>query len=156
MNSTCTFAPTYTALRLVDSVARREHLTNRFDILDAVCNDLEKKFGGEALEDVLQQMHMGTTTQILHVIDIYLNQDLAPSNQPTVTEGAIKLVKKIVEKQGLTDRMDILEAVCDYLEARWPEPTLEQRLRQMHLETTDRVLYVIDVYLTGRQYRLLA
>lgn len=154
MNQTCPLSPTYTAMKIVDSVARRKRLSNRFDILEAVCEDLERKFPGKSLEVVLEQMHMETTSSILRIIDAYLSKSDESEGSPIVTEGALKLVSQVAA--GLSNRMDILEAVCEDLESRWPPQTLEHRLAQMHLQTTDRILYVIDVYLAGRDRKFLA
>lgn len=67
----------------------------------------------------------------------------------SISEGAMKLVEQVATELNSTDRNEILLGVCDAMEKRWPSKNLEQRSAQMGLQTTDRILYVIDVYLTG-------
>lgn len=67
----------------------------------------------------------------------------------TITEGAMKLVSAAAQRIGSYDRNDILFEVCEELENRWPSKNLEQRLSRMGLETTEKIYYVIDVYLAG-------
>lgn len=65
----------------------------------------------------------------------------------TISEGAMKLVQKVSHQLGSTDRNEILMGVCENLENRWPSKDMERRLAQMGLQTTEKILYVIDVYL---------
>lgn len=63
---------TDTALFIIDSVVRKRHVTDRFDIVSAVCDVMEKKFGeSERLERNLDKFNLRTTKDILHAIDIY-------------------------------------------------------------------------------------
>lgn len=66
-----------------------------------------------------------------------------------ITEGAMKLISTAAQRADSFDRDDILMEVCEELENRWPSKNLEQRLVQMGLETTEKIYYVIDVYLAG-------
>lgn len=77
------------------------------------------------------------------------------NSPPIVTEGAISLISKVVKEQQLSDRMEILSAVCEVLENRWSSNALEARLAQMGLQTTSRILYAIDMYLVGKNHNYL-
>lgn len=73
-----------------------------------------------------------------------------PTTPCAVSEGAIELVRDVSRKLNTTDRDTLLAGVCDELATRWDDEYLEQRLGQMGLQTTSKILYVIDVYLAGR------
>ena len=77
------------------------------------------------------------------------------SAPPVVTEGAISLIGSVVKERCLSDRMEILEAVCETLENRWTPNALEARLSQMGLQTTSKILYAIDMYLVGKNHNFL-
>lgn len=78
-------------------------------------------------------------------------------NSPVVvTEGAFSIVGSIIKEHHLTDRIDILSAVCDDLEKRFPPEKLEKSLSRMHMSTTDEILYIIDLYLMNQRLKALA
>lgn len=63
---------TDTALFIIDNVVKKHKITDRFDIMSAVCDTLERKFGeSERLENNLDKLNLRTTKDILHAIDIY-------------------------------------------------------------------------------------
>lgn len=63
---------TDTALFIIDSVVKKHQITDRFDIVSAVCDVLERKFGeSERLESNLDKFNLRTTKDILHAVDIY-------------------------------------------------------------------------------------
>ena len=74
-----------------------------------------------------------------------------PITPCAVSEGAIELVRGVSRKLNTTDRDKLLAGVC----AELADQYLEQRLNQMGLQTTDKILYVIDVYRAGRAYGYL-
>ena len=78
-----------------------------------------------------------------------------PITPCAVSEGAIELVRGVSHKLNTIDRDKLLAGVCAELAGRWDDEYLEQRLNQMGLQTTDKILYVIDVYRAGRAYGYL-
>lgn len=75
-----------------------------------------------------------------------------------VTENGMRIVGEVIRKNHMqnSNHNDILAAVCDELENRQPPNVLEQRLSQMHMRTTDDILYLIDLYLAGVDLKLFA
>lgn len=67
----------------------------------------------------------------------------------------MELISQVARELDSCDRMEILSGVCDVLETRWPSKSMEQRLQQMGLQTTGKILYVIDVYLAGVSHGFL-
>lgn len=67
------FTITDGAMCLIENVVVKNNLTekDRMQILDAVCNVLEEKYQGDAMEFHLKRMHLSTTAEILRTIDIY-------------------------------------------------------------------------------------
>lgn len=83
--------------------------------------------------------------------------DSTKQSQPIiVAEGAYNLVGAIIKKHQLTDRIDILSAVCADLEERFPPEKLEKSLSRMHMATTKDILYIIDLYLMNQHLKQLA
>lgn len=60
------------AMRLVEETIDKYKTKNRYEILQHLCDDMEKKYPGESLEYHLSQMKMRTTSEILDIIDIFL------------------------------------------------------------------------------------
>lgn len=59
------------ALRIIETIIKRENSHDRRFLLEKVCEELEAKYVGESLEYHLSQMNINTTTDILHAIDIF-------------------------------------------------------------------------------------
>jgi len=60
------------ALFLIDNIVKKTKVTNRYDVMSHVCEILEHRFGdGEKLEQNLKKLHLKTTKQVLHAVDIY-------------------------------------------------------------------------------------
>lgn len=78
-----------------------------------------------------------------------------PTEPRAISEGTMKLVSGVAHELGSTDRAEILSGVCEKLEKRWPSKNMEQRLAQMGLQSTDKILYAIDVYLVGAAFGFL-
>ena len=69
-----------------------------------------------------------------------------------VTDTALFVIDSVVQKYKITDRFDIMSAVCDAVRSKYGEgDRLELHLRRMHLLTTKDVLYAIDIYSTLKQ-----
>lgn len=69
-----------------------------------------------------------------------------------ISDIALYLVDKIVEKTHLTNRYDVMSHVCNVLEYRFGDgEKLEQNLDRMNLATTKDVLHVIDIYFTMKK-----
>lgn len=73
-----------------------------------------------------------------------------------VTEGAFSIIGTVIKERHLTNRIDILSAVCDDLEQRFPPEKLEKSLSRMHMSTTDEILYIIDLYLMNQHLKAIA
>lgn len=72
-------------------------------------------------------------------------------NDFVLTDGAMCLIEDIVQRKHLTDRLQILEAVCEALEERYNGDAMEFHLEHMHLSTTSEILRAIDVYFVMRE-----
>lgn len=60
------------ALFLIDSIVKKNNISDRYDVMSEVCEALEQKYGsGPALEKHLGKLNMQTTDKILHAIDMY-------------------------------------------------------------------------------------
>lgn len=59
-------------LFLIDNIVRRTKVTDRYDVMEHVCDVLEHRFGtGEKLEQNLEKLNLSTTKDVLNAIDIY-------------------------------------------------------------------------------------
>lgn len=65
------FVLTDGAMSLIDDIVQEAKITDRNAICAAVCEKLEERYGGSALEAHLEHMHLTTTAEILRAIDIY-------------------------------------------------------------------------------------
>lgn len=68
------------------------------------------------------------------------------SSMYALTDGAMRLIEDVVKEKELTDRMDILDAVCDVLEQKYQGESFESHLNRMHMSTTNEILRAIDIY----------
>lgn len=59
------------AMRIVREVVLRTHTTDRFQLLSAICEDLEGRYAGETFDYHVAQMNLKTTADILRAIDVY-------------------------------------------------------------------------------------
>ena len=59
-----------------------------------------------------------------------------------------------VRTVGSVDRIRLLEAICDVLERKFQGKTLEYHLKQMNLRTTKDILYAIDIYKIGLEFKI--
>lgn len=60
-----------------------------------------------------------------------------------LTENAFSLIEDVVDRTKLTDPHELLPYVCDELMERYQDDSLEFHLKQMHLETTEDIVYSI-------------
>lgn len=69
-----------TTLFVIDNVVKRTRVTDRYDVMEHMCDVLERRFGsGTKLEENLAKMHLATTKDVLNAIDIYfVMKDLYP------------------------------------------------------------------------------
>lgn len=56
-------------VRVITEVYEKTGYTDRYDLLNAVCNELVKRYPGEKLEYQLGRMKISTTRDILEAID---------------------------------------------------------------------------------------
>lgn len=59
-------------LRLIEETVMKHHTKDRRLILQYLCQDMEERYQGDALEYHLQQMRMTSTGRLLDAIDLYL------------------------------------------------------------------------------------
>lgn len=80
-----------TALFLIDTVVTKTKVTGRYDIVSAVCEILEAKFGdGAKLEANLEKLNLQTTKDILHAVDLYF---IMKKLYPDTVFGRDRMVK---------------------------------------------------------------
>ena len=59
-------------LFVIDNIVKRTRITDRYDVMEHVCDVLEHRFGtGEKLEQNLEKLNLSTTKDVLNAIDIY-------------------------------------------------------------------------------------
>lgn len=59
------------AMRIVEEVVSKTDNHDRSFLLAKVCDELEERYAGDSLEYHLSQMHIDTTSDILHAIDMF-------------------------------------------------------------------------------------
>lgn len=69
-----------------------------------------------------------------------------------ITDGALRLVEETVNKYQTKNRYQILEHLCEDMEAKYPGDSLEYHLSQMKMRTTNEILEIIDIYLIMIEY----
>lgn len=68
-----------------------------------------------------------------------------------LTEGAMALIERIVDRTKLTDPYQLLPYVCNELVDRFPDDMLEYHLSQMHLQTTDDIVRSITCFFISKE-----
>lgn len=58
--------------KLIKDAIREHHVTNRFDLCQIICEELEEKFTGDTLTYQLSRMNLETTGDVLDAIDTYM------------------------------------------------------------------------------------
>lgn len=58
--------------KLIKDAIKEHHVTNRFDLCQIICEELEDKFTGDTLTYQLSRMNLETTGDILDAIDTYM------------------------------------------------------------------------------------
>lgn len=145
------------AIEIIGDVANKYGIISRAALVDAVCKELETIWGEDCWEKRAQEIQLGTTDQISYAVDLYyagLESPAAGQLCPNVSEGALRLVGEAVRTVGSVDRIRLLDAICDVLERKFQGKTLEYHLRQMNLCTTKDILYAIDIYKIGLEFKI--
>lgn len=146
------------AIEIVHSVASKYGVISRAKLVEAVCEELETMWTEDCWEERAQEIQLGTTGQISCAVDLYcaeLESLTAEQMQcRNVSEGALRLVGEAVRLVGITDRIKLLDTVCSILEKKFQGKTLEYHLRQMNLCTTKDILYAIDIYKIGVEFKI--
>ena len=146
------------AIEIISDVANKYGIINRVELVDAVCKELETMWREDCWEERAQEIQLGTTGQISYAFDLYyaaeVNSSMAEKLCPSVSEGALRLVGEAVRTVGSVDRIRLLEAICDVLERKFQGKTLEYHLKQMNLRTTKDILYAIDIYKIGLEFKI--
>ena len=68
-----------------------------------------------------------------------------------IPDGAFRLVEEIIEKYQTKDEHEILEHVCREMEERYKGNSLEYHAAQMKMQTTEKILEVIGIYLIWKE-----
>ena len=145
------------AIEIIGDVANKYGIIDRVELVDAVCKELETMWGEDCWEKRAQEIQLGTTGQISYAIDLYyaeLEPPMAEQLCPNVSEGALRLVGEAARAVGSVDRIKLLDAICDVLENKFHGKTLEYHLKQMNLRTTKDILYAIDIYKIGLEFKI--
>lgn len=68
-----------------------------------------------------------------------------------LTEGAMALIERVVERTKLTDPHELLPKVCDELERKFSNDSLDYHLYQMRLQTTEDIVRAISCFFISKQ-----
>lgn len=145
------------AIEIIGDVANKYGAISRVELVDAVCKELEIMWGEDCWEERAREMQLGTTGQISYAIDLYyagVDSSVEGQPCPNVSEGALRLVGEAARTVGSVDRIRLLDAICDVLERKFQGKTLEYHLKQMNLCTTKDILYAIDIYKIGLEFKI--
>ncbi len=147
-------------LEIIDRVIEKCGVCSREKILEAVCEELEELWPEDRFEAEAERAQLATTKQIQIAIDEYFlavgkNRFVPRRSQARkITDGILTIIGEAAAGIESNDRLDILDAVCDQLEARFRDGYLEYHLRQMDMCTTKDLLYAIDIYRIGREFNV--
>ena len=151
------------AISLIDTVLNHRPMMNLEASSAAVFEYLENRFQDDALDAELERLHLGQMSEMKAALAVYgalrskyprtkFADDQIRQGGSDVTDTALFVIDSVVQKYKITDRFDIMSAVCDAVRSKYGEgDRLELHLRRMHLLTTKDVLYAIDIYSTLKQ-----
>lgn len=151
------------AVCLIDTVLEHRKMMNREASSSAVFEYLESRFQDDALDAELERLHLSKMRDMNAALDAYaalrrkypttkFADDRIRREHNDVTDTALFVIDSVVRKYKITDRFDIMSAVCDAVRSKYGEgDRLEVHLRRMHLLTTKDILYAIDIYSTLKQ-----
>lgn len=151
------------AVCLIDTVLGHKPMMNREASASAVFEYLEARFQDDALDTKLEQLHLSKMSEMYAALDAYgalrskypstkFADDRIRESGRDVTDTALFVIDSVVRKSKITDRFDIMSAVCDAVQKKYGTgDRMELHLRRMHLLTTKDILYAIDIYFTLRQ-----
>lgn len=168
-------------LTVIDKAAQTSDWDSCSDLAASVYKEVATAGTEVEFDPKMEQLGIGTGAKLLAAVDTYIswrdaNPDVILYEFPAVEEErqepedkqdkkdaltfegseisdvALFLIDKIVEKTHLTSRYDVMSHVCDVLEYRFGNgERLEQNLDRMKLSTTKDVLHVIDIYFTMKK-----
>lgn len=147
------------AFALIEDVVDRTNLTDPYELLPYVCDELMERFQDDSLEYHLRRMHLETTDDIVRSITcFFVSRECFPTKKsrpepqgPNLTEGAFALIESVVNRTNLTDPQELLPYVCDELMARFQNDALEYHLSQMHLQTTEDIVRSITCFFISKE-----
>lgn len=148
----------FTTVQIISDIVNRRGFFSRDKLIGVVSEEIERLWPEESWEDEAKRAGLATTKQIRTAIDAYwlavAEKRIAPNppHTTTISNGAISMIEEVAGKAATMDRMDILEAVCEDLQARFSGDSLEYHLCQMNISTTSDLLYAIDLYKAERDY----
>lgn len=165
-------------LIVIDKAAQTSDWDSCSDLAASVYKEVATAGTEMEFDPKMEQLGIGTGARLLAAVDTYIswrdaNPDVSLYEHPVaeeepkdeqgkkdtlafegseISDVALFLIDKIVEKTHLTSRYDVMSHVCDVLEYRFGDgERLEQNLDRMKLSTTKDVLHVIDIYFTMKK-----
>jgi len=146
------------AIDIISSVANKYGIISRARLVEVVCEELETMWSEDCWEERAQEVQLGTTGQISDAVDLYYSELESLTTEQmqcrNVSEGALRLVGEAMRTVGSSDRIRLLDTICDELEKKFQGKTLEYHLKQMNLCTTKDILYAIDIYKIGIEFKI--
>ena len=146
------------AICLMDDIMDHKPVLSREGLSAAVFERLEDQFEGDALDKELERLHLVKMSDMYQTIDAYdtlcrkfpenrFAEERIRGGADDVTDTALFIIDSVVQKNRITDRYDIMSAVCDAVQNKYGGgDRLDTHLRRMHLTTTKDILYAIDIY----------
>lgn len=137
-----------TARDLIREVSEDNLTIDRDKIFTLVCQYFDEKFDGDEVDIVTEQLGLTSTLKIREEISQYLAVESPKDSKYRVSSKSIRHIGKIIESIGKdVKREDMLQAVCQKLEARYKNTNyLEPALKKMKIPTTREVQYAINLY----------
>ena len=146
------------AICLLDEILGHKPVVNRQAVSTAVFEKLESQFQDDELDAELERLHLSKMSEMNAAIDAYdslcrkfpdakFSEERIRGADEDVTDTALFVIDKIVQRDRITDRFDIMSAVCNAIQKKYGSgQKLEAHLQRMHLTTTKDILYAIDIY----------
>jgi len=146
------------AICLMDDIMGHRPAVSRERLSSAVFERLESQFKDDALDKELNRLHLNQMSDMNKAIGAYNtlcrkfpNTRFAEyhirNEANDVTDTALFIIDSVVRQNKITDRYDIMSAVCDAVQNKYGGgDRLDTHLQRMHLATTNDILYAIDIY----------
>lgn len=151
------------AICLMDDIMGHMPVVSQEGLSAAVFERLESQFKGDALDKELARLHLTQMSDMKKAIYAYnilcskfpntrFSEERIRGESNDVTDTALFIIDSVVQKNKITDRYDIMSAVCNAVQNKYGAgDRLDVHLRRMHLKTTKDILYAIDIYFIMRK-----